>query len=615
MLKSARLGSGIRGRRPAVLVLGEPTPQPPVNTAAPVVSGQLMVGETLTTTNGTWTKSPTGYDYQWYSDGSPVGSNQNTYVITGADTFVPIYCVVTATNLAGSDDAQSNTVYVDESLRQFITGTVFDVDASRSDSYSGSGAWKNLVFDPNDGSAQTDYDFTVNGNPVFTGSPGDHDAYWLMDGTGDRFTAAFSTDFTNALHKTTGGTDFWIAANFRFIQNDAAQNIASTQTNSTSNGIRFNTGSNENIGMAQGNGTTTVNTGSSPSAMVDGTDYIVILTYQASTGATKIYKDTNTPLVNTTQVYNTNTSNAAGAMTIGASNNGGSTVPNGTRFYGVAAGNSYLSDADAQAIIDEYTARRSAPPAGFDLALLEAPANYTNFLNATTIGGITNVNDFCFSEDGTKLYIADSNAGTTTYVIHQCDLSTPWDVTTAVETMTLDVESISTGPKIDVNAAGDRLFLSVGTEIRVFAMTDGDINTVNLGSPVFTTSSLGLSQRFSYCNTAVYDFFLISATSSVKGYEAAGPTSATYASLQSTSNLGCYVNPDGTKLWACANTDDTVYQYTFGTPGDVSTLSYDSVSFAVGPVGLTTPRQIRWSSDGQKFYLVSDSNIVMWDLA
>ena len=37
----------------------------PVNTVAPVISGTTTLGSVLTTTNGTWTNSPTSYTYQW----------------------------------------------------------------------------------------------------------------------------------------------------------------------------------------------------------------------------------------------------------------------------------------------------------------------------------------------------------------------------------------------------------------------------------------------------------------------------------------------------------------------------------------------------------------------
>lgn len=82
----------------------------PVNTVVPVVSGTTTVGSTLTTTNGTWTNSPTGFSYQWKSGGVNVGTNQNTYVPVLADVGNTILCVVTASNASGSGSANSNTV-------------------------------------------------------------------------------------------------------------------------------------------------------------------------------------------------------------------------------------------------------------------------------------------------------------------------------------------------------------------------------------------------------------------------------------------------------------------------------------------------------------------------
>jgi hypothetical protein len=84
----------------------------PVNTVAPVISGNNAVGQTLTSTTGTWTGSPTGYTYQWLRGVTPIGTNSNTYVLTNADAanVSNIKCTVTATNGAGSASADSNTI-------------------------------------------------------------------------------------------------------------------------------------------------------------------------------------------------------------------------------------------------------------------------------------------------------------------------------------------------------------------------------------------------------------------------------------------------------------------------------------------------------------------------
>jgi Flp pilus assembly pilin Flp len=53
-------------------------PAAPANTEVPVISGTPQIGQTLTTTSGAWTNSPTSYDYQWqYSNAD--SSNCATY--------------------------------------------------------------------------------------------------------------------------------------------------------------------------------------------------------------------------------------------------------------------------------------------------------------------------------------------------------------------------------------------------------------------------------------------------------------------------------------------------------------------------------------------------------
>jgi hypothetical protein len=86
---------------------------PPSNTVAPVITGTNVVGQTLTTTNGTWTGTNLTYTYQWKRGGSNISSATSvTYVLVEADADTSVTCEVTATNSIGAASATSNSLYI-----------------------------------------------------------------------------------------------------------------------------------------------------------------------------------------------------------------------------------------------------------------------------------------------------------------------------------------------------------------------------------------------------------------------------------------------------------------------------------------------------------------------
>ena len=92
-----------------VVAAGKPT-----NTVAPTISGTPQENSTLTGTNGTWTNSPSKYDYAWLrcdknggSCASISGANKNTYTLTSADVGTTIRIRVVASNSAGTNAADS----------------------------------------------------------------------------------------------------------------------------------------------------------------------------------------------------------------------------------------------------------------------------------------------------------------------------------------------------------------------------------------------------------------------------------------------------------------------------------------------------------------------------
>lgn len=82
----------------------------PVNTVIPAITGNAVVGSTLTASTGTWTAVPAAsYAYQWKQDGSDIsGATASTYVVQVGDVGHSITVTVTATNAVGSASATSN---------------------------------------------------------------------------------------------------------------------------------------------------------------------------------------------------------------------------------------------------------------------------------------------------------------------------------------------------------------------------------------------------------------------------------------------------------------------------------------------------------------------------
>ena len=100
--------------------VNKPTPEPitglrPVNTIAPKIDGNAIVNSKIDVIdNGTWTGDlPITYTYQWQRNGIDIiGQTNSQYLTVLEDLGKIITCVVTATNLAGSTSALSNSILI-----------------------------------------------------------------------------------------------------------------------------------------------------------------------------------------------------------------------------------------------------------------------------------------------------------------------------------------------------------------------------------------------------------------------------------------------------------------------------------------------------------------------
>jgi hypothetical protein len=109
-------GAVASGPRIAAAPAGILCPEDPMTaTSPPVVTGSATVGGTLTTTNGTWSRSGAIiYRYQWYSDDAVIsGATSQSYTVRAADAGTVIYVIVSAEiRCIAYGTAKSNSVQI-----------------------------------------------------------------------------------------------------------------------------------------------------------------------------------------------------------------------------------------------------------------------------------------------------------------------------------------------------------------------------------------------------------------------------------------------------------------------------------------------------------------------
>ena len=93
---------------------------------APVVSGLVQQGETLSVSQGSWSNSPTAFGYQWEDcDGSGnncvaiTGATSSSYTLQPSDVGGTVLAVVSAANAGGNTSATSAHHWTDPAGHSF----------------------------------------------------------------------------------------------------------------------------------------------------------------------------------------------------------------------------------------------------------------------------------------------------------------------------------------------------------------------------------------------------------------------------------------------------------------------------------------------------------------
>ncbi len=186
------------------------------------------------------------------------------------------------------------------SLASILPSACFDLDATLVESYAGSAQiWSNFVANPADGAVATAYDYYRGNNatahsddPAFTGSAGQKDAYWLLDG-GDAFKQVASTTLLANLHKADGG-NFTVIAAFQYQPSAAEQRLFSTQANgSTGHGFTVGINATKKLMLRQKGDSGTSLSSLNAVTMVNA-DYLCIVSHDRTANNTRYWINSRT---------------------------------------------------------------------------------------------------------------------------------------------------------------------------------------------------------------------------------------------------------------------------------------------------------------------------------
>jgi len=185
--------------------------------------------------------------------------------------------------------------------------------------------------------------------------------------------------------------------------------------------------------------------------------------------------------------------------------------------------------------------------------------------NSVSLVVSDNLMSIFFKPDGTKLYAI----GYTNDTVYEYGLSTAFDLSTA--TLNGNTKSIAAQSGVTPSL----VFKTDGT--KMYALSSAD-------------------EVFQYSLSTAWDV-------SSASYDSKSLT----VSSQDADSSGIWFKSDGTEMYMCGYTNDSIFQYDLSTPWDVSTGAYASISFNMSATS-TQPRNMYFNSTGTILFLADTLN-------
>ena len=220
-----------------------------------------------------------------------------------------------------------------------------------------------------------------------------------------------------------------------------------------------------------------------------------------------------------------------------------------------------------------------------------------------------------FKPDGTKMYVTQ---GGTTRTVSEYALSTAWVINTA---------SYTTNKTLGYSDLSGIFFKPDGTTMYVLTYANDSVAQISL-STAWDVSTAGVTGTLK--SVSAQETFPVgiafkpdgtkmyvcgTSSNSVHEYNLSTAWSVSSASFNQSYSVssegqsvqGVAFSTDGTKMFVSANLPDSVFEYDLNTAWDISTASYSSITFSFSSQD-TIARTIAFKPDGTKLYLIGDAN-------
>ena len=221
-------------------------------------------------------------------------------------------------------------------------------------------------------------------------------------------------------------------------------------------------------------------------------------------------------------------------------------------------------------------------------------------------------NGVFFKTNGTKMYVI----GRQYDKVHEYDLSTPWDTTTASLNQSFSVNSQAPAPQgLFFKSDGTKLYVTGSTNdaVHEYDLTTGwDISTASFNQSFSVATQLATPNTVFFKDDGTKMYLTGNTSDTVHEYDlstAWDVSTASYSqgfsvSAQEGAPRGLSFKDDGTKMYVCGSSGDDINEYDLSTAWDVSTASYLQ-NFYVGTQELNL-EDMFFKPDGTAFWITGN---------